>query len=190
MPPTLLLIRHGQTLANAQGRMHDTDLGLTPEGFQQAQALIPHCQTYGISHLLCSTAQRAIQTAQPIADALNLPLQTTPLLLERNWGVWSGLTWAEVQKYLDGLSLEERFVFRPPAGESWADLEQRLNMVQKMLIPLSTPTAIVAHGGCLRAWLPMLLHQPCKTSFQYDLPNGGFLVLKGESDRFVVLAHD
>jgi len=76
MPPTLLLIRHGQTLANAQGRMHDTDLGLTPEGFQQAQALIPHCQTYGISHLLCSTAQRAIQTAQPIADALNLPIPT------------------------------------------------------------------------------------------------------------------
>jgi broad specificity phosphatase PhoE len=88
-----------------------------------------------------------------------------------------------VQKHLDGLTLEERFLFRPPAGESWADLEQRLNMVQKMLIP--TPTAIVAHGGCLRAWIPLLLHQPRETSFRYDLPNGGFLVLKGESDRFI-----
>ncbi|MGA1409995.1 MAG: histidine phosphatase family protein, partial [Prochlorotrichaceae cyanobacterium] len=113
MPPTLLLIRHGQTLANAKGQMHTADLGLTPLGFQQAQALIPHCQHYGIGHLLCSSAQRALQTAQAIATALNLSIQTTPLLQERNWGAWSGRTWVEVQKHLDGLTLEERFRFRP-----------------------------------------------------------------------------
>ena len=79
-----VLIRHGQSINNllwaetgdSIGRHHDP--ALTPLGHQQAQllgdALADDVLPWRITHLHCSLMTRAVQTAAPLAEALDLPL--------------------------------------------------------------------------------------------------------------------
>lgn len=87
-----VLIRHGQsgnnllfsTNGDDQGR--DPDTLLTPLGEQQAEALAGFATDPGlpwrITHLRCSLMARAIQTAAPLADALDVPLHADEHLHE------------------------------------------------------------------------------------------------------------
>ncbi|WP_261663128.1 histidine phosphatase family protein [Deinococcus sp. Marseille-Q6407] len=81
----LLLVRHAQSANNllyaqtgsSEGR--HADPSLTELGFAQAQALADFARTdatwQGVTHLYCSLARRAVQTAAPLAQALGLPAQ-------------------------------------------------------------------------------------------------------------------
>ena len=93
--PKLLLIRHGQTALNVEGRVHNQQdtTGLDETGRWQASRLVEVCRGYGVRSLLTSPEQRALETAQIIADALGVPLQCSEALRERNWGEWSGEPW-------------------------------------------------------------------------------------------------
>lgn len=85
----LYLIRHGESennkLATSGGNMRERvhDPALTSLGEQQAQLLGKHLKErqdnpahlgggYGITQLYCSAMLRAMQTAQPVAEALGL----------------------------------------------------------------------------------------------------------------------
>lgn len=87
-----VLIRHGQSTNNliwAQtGADHEREIDprLTPLGEEQAHALGDWAATTGlpwtVTHLYASAMARAIQTAAPLADALDLPLRLHPDLFE------------------------------------------------------------------------------------------------------------
>ena len=89
----LLLIRHGQStnnaLANQGGNAYTTgrlpDPELTELGHRQAHALadwIPGVDPRP-THIYCSPMSRTLQTAAPLADALDLPIGVKSLLHER-----------------------------------------------------------------------------------------------------------
>lgn len=89
----LLLIRHAQSANNLlaasdPGNYADrrvSDPGITDLGVQQAAAL--GAWIGGVSprptRLYCSPMKRTIQTATPVADALDLPLEVEDFLYER-----------------------------------------------------------------------------------------------------------
>ena len=89
----LLLIRHGQStnnaLANQGGNAYTTgrlpDPELTELGHRQAHALadwIPGVDPRP-THIYCSPMSRTLQTAAPMADALDLPIGVKSMLHER-----------------------------------------------------------------------------------------------------------
>ena len=146
---TLLLVRHGQTDWNRDGRFQghaDTPLNETGRG--QARALAEALATERVDAVYSSDLQRARHTAAAVADAAGLDVVTLPELREKHFGTWEGLTHAEIA---------ERFP-EAPRG-SWGDGETSEEMASRVLGALRQIAArhdgetvlVVSHGGPLLA---------------------------------------
>ena len=66
------------------------DLPLADVGIREAQANVGAVRDLGVRRVVCSTARRACQTAMLYADALQLPIHSTPRLRELDHGNWEG----------------------------------------------------------------------------------------------------
>jgi broad specificity phosphatase PhoE len=126
----LILVRHGQTSANAggllQGRM---DLPLDDEGRIQAMRTGAHIrQNFPHARVITSPLRRAVDTARAISDDVEIDER----FIELDYGQWDGRAMSEVdtaqwaQWRLDPM-------FRPPGGESLVELEQRVTPALEQL---------------------------------------------------------
>ena len=130
----LLLIRHGETAHNAeQLALGQADVPLTERGRAQAQAI---AQAYAVARddgpiaaVYSSPLQRAINTARPLAEALGLPVQIEPGLIEMDIGEVEGKTFAELrEQYPDFMRLwlsDSMAGARMPGGETLAEVQER-----------------------------------------------------------------
>lgn len=92
----VLLIRHGQSLGNAEGRFGGhTDTPLSPLGRLEAEATAQALASEPFSAIYCSDLPRAIETATPLAKLAGIELQTAEGFRERSVGVMEGLTFEE-----------------------------------------------------------------------------------------------
>lgn len=125
---TFLLIRHGATNAvghTITGRLpgvHLNDLGR-----QQAVALPDRLKRFDIAAIYSSPMERALESAEPLAHALGLPVESSQALLEVDFGAWSGLTLEELQKSDEWKMFN---LFRssspPPEGELIGEVQTRM----------------------------------------------------------------
>ncbi len=153
----LALIRHGQTRANVEGRWQGQgDWGLDEVGHLQAKALR---DWYGqVDTVYVSPLGRAQATAGYLATN---GMVTVDGLKELSMGEWEGMTSEEIYErwpdlmtriYQDGVDLK-----RGGTGESWGELTGRFRATVHDLEPSpSGPTAVVAHGGAIRAYVSSL----------------------------------
>ncbi|MCG8307919.1 MAG: histidine phosphatase family protein [Cytophagales bacterium] len=86
MGKTLFIIRHAKAKPD-EGDVKDIDRGLTSEGLQQSSRLgvFIYKKYTDISAIVCSSATRAVQTAEQIADQINfdvLKITVDPELYE------------------------------------------------------------------------------------------------------------
>lgn len=97
MPLTkLFLVRHGQSAGNAEGRFGGH--GPTPLselGERQADMTAEALAREGVTAIFSSDLQRAVQTAEPLAKILDVPVLTSKAFRERHVGVLEGLTFDE-----------------------------------------------------------------------------------------------
>jgi probable phosphoglycerate mutase len=158
MPCThFIVVRHGETAWNAQGRVQGhLDSPLNEEGLVQALLVGERLGAERFDQFFCSDLGRARQTAQPIADRSGKLPTTTSQLRERNLGVFQGLTGIECeQTYPDDY---HRFRQREPdhampGGESIRELYQRVTSCFEALAAEHPDQRIVVvtHGGVLDA---------------------------------------
>jgi probable phosphoglycerate mutase len=95
----LLLIRHGETTWNQQGRMQgQNDSPLTPLGLHQARQLAARLKGVPFTALYSSDLGRAHQTARCIADVTGHEIVADRSLRERSFGIFEGYTHAEIEK--------------------------------------------------------------------------------------------
>lgn len=88
---TIFLVRHGETVDNARQIMQGQTPGeLNEQGREQARQVTERLATEEIDAVVASDLRRAIQTAEYIAEPHHLPVVTTPLLRERDWGSFTG----------------------------------------------------------------------------------------------------
>jgi broad specificity phosphatase PhoE len=172
----LILVRHGETEINVEGKLHrykDVEK-LNTNGKRQIIALAKRLKKMKLQ-LKCiyvSKEVRAIESAKIISEEFGLMVREINGLHERNWGKYSGMKWEEIKKVLDPMTLEERYNFVPPDGESWKNFELRLiESVQGVLENNNEDILIVTHGGAIRALMPYLLNVPRDESFKYDPQN-------------------
>jgi broad specificity phosphatase PhoE len=89
----LLLVRHGETDWNAEGRLQGhTDRPLNEYGRRQAQRLADELAGEELEAIYSSDLARARETAEIVGERLGLPVVLDPDLREKNWGTWEGLT--------------------------------------------------------------------------------------------------
>ena len=164
----ILLIRHGETDWNAAGRWQGhAPVPLNATGLRQSVALgryLAERSPWRVAAVYSSDLPRATQTAQAIADALELPVRPDPRLREKDLGHWQGLTREEVRAW----DAERYAHYR----EHWPDVpvpggETILAMVTRARAALAEIAAhhsgqtvvVVSHGGTIGNLLRALLPQ-------------------------------
>lgn len=90
MKTTLYLTRHGETVDNARQLMQGQTQGqLNDVGVEQAEQLRERLAGTHFDAYVASDLKRAIDTARILAGPRQ-PIDTTPLLRERDWGSFTG----------------------------------------------------------------------------------------------------
>ncbi len=146
---TLLLVRHGQSTWNAEGRWQgQADPPLSELGREQAR--LASERIGAVDAVVSSTQQRALETALIIAAAIGVgPVLTDDGLVERNAGPWSGLTRPEIDRDYPGYLAEDR---RPDGYETDASLLDRnlaaLHRIADEQVAAST-VLVATHGGVI-----------------------------------------
>lgn len=175
----LALLRHGPTLWNAQGRIQGrTDIPLSDEGFAKMRGLLPP-PPFGEARVFVSTSRRARQTA----EALGLIDATWDArLMEQNWGDWEGLSRAAIlardgEDAFRRAGSEQGDAFRPPGGESTAELHARVGGFLKDIAREDRDAIAVAHLGVLRAAYTLATGWDMATPMPADLDVSKVLIL-------------
>ena len=112
---TILLVRHGETVDNARQIMQGQTQGeLNERGREQARQVAERLATAPVDVIIASDVRRAIQTAEIIAAPHRLPVVTTPLLRERDWGGFTGRYIPELrgEVWPDDIESEEALLTR------------------------------------------------------------------------------
>jgi len=150
MPQTrLLLVRHGQSTWNADGRWQgQANPPLTELG--ERQAFDAATRVGMVDAVYASDLERAAHTAEIIAGQLGADVFVDPRLRERHAGPWEGCTRAEIEAQWPGM-LE--------SGERPAGYEDDVHVIARALVSLTEIAGIheggdvlvVTHGGVVRA---------------------------------------
>jgi 2,3-bisphosphoglycerate-dependent phosphoglycerate mutase len=146
------IVRHGESVGNIAAAEaersgaevidiaeRDADVPLSPTGRRQAQALHQHFRRTALSTDLAvvSPYLRARQTAELALDGLGVPLIVDERLRDRELGILDLLTNAGVHARHPEEALRRshqgKYYYRPPGGESWADVLLRLRSLLREL---------------------------------------------------------
>ena len=123
------LIRHGQTLWNAEKRIQGRDNSpLSEQGRAMALAWGKQLAGMGWNRILMSDLGRVQETGQLVNATLRLPMLNDARLREQDWGEWSGWTFSELfaRRRQEVRQQEELgWDFRPPGGESRVEVLAR-----------------------------------------------------------------
>jgi broad specificity phosphatase PhoE len=154
-----LLVRHGQSEWNAQGRWQgQADPPLTDLGRDQARHA---ARALGAVDLVAaSDLQRAAETAAILAAELGVgPVLVDPGLRERDAGAWSGLTRAEVDERYPGYLQPhpdegEPTSWAPRRPPGWEPDDELLARAVEALrrVHVAAPggeVVVVTHGGLI-----------------------------------------
>lgn len=148
---SIILVRHGETLLNAARVFQPADTDLGPRGIGQAKLAAERVAQLSPVAIISSDMPRAHTTAKAIAARTGLPLSTTTLLHERNFGDWRG------QKH-EVIGIDPNtFVGSPPGGESTEVFNQRVAEAFEHIInlrkKLNGPLVVVSHGLVIQVML-------------------------------------
>ena len=127
-PVRLILVRHGRTGFNAQGRVQGGGR-LDSLGRSQARAVAERLTQEPLAAIYASPLTRAQQTARAIARSHGLPVRQRALLRDIHYGIYSGMLFTDAR--LRDPALWSRWAQAPhtvsfPEGEGLADLRGRL----------------------------------------------------------------
>lgn len=146
----LLLVRHGESTWNADGRWQgQADPPLSELGKRQAIAAGPAAAALGVDAVVSSSLGRARQTAELLAsDGVGVIVDSE--LQERDAGEWTGLTLIEIEERFPGALAAHR---SPPGFEGDEPLLARvLTALDGVLARLEATgvALVVTHGGVIR----------------------------------------
>ena len=147
----LLILRHGQSEWNAQGKWQgQADPPLTKVGEKQAKAaaqkLLSVCKSF--DKIASSDLRRARRTAEIIAQVNGGDVSVHKEFRERHAGVWQGLTRSEIEASWPNAIADQRW---PEGYESDDSVIQRVVPGLERLKENSKNVLLIAHAGLIRA---------------------------------------
>lgn len=187
----LLIVRHGETAWNAEGRIQGhSDIDLSELGVQQAQAVAQRLADTHIDAAYSSDLVRASETAKMILERRHVPLNQTPLLRERYYGVFEGLTVDERRAQFPAMfdaSLVKDLDFAPNGGESARQTLTRMGPFVTGIknTHLEETVLLVGHGGSLRAAILALMEFPPEATWRFVMANCSLTIIDTYSDNAV-----
>jgi probable phosphoglycerate mutase len=177
----ITLLRHAESTGNAEGRVQgQLNFPLSDKGRAQAAALAQRWLTEGVGfdRVIVSPQDRAHQTGQIIAKALNTPIELEPLWAERHNGTMAGMLENELRSiYTEGALPSP---YHPLAETGEGDWTLYLRAGQALSNLLKHPAGrylVVSHGGTLNMTLYAILGIAPQANYQgprFRLENTAF----------------
>jgi len=172
---TLVLVRHGPTDMTVDGRLSGGGVPgppLTEYGRGMAEAAaavveeIPEIWpgTLPVTEVLSSPLTRAIETAEIIAERLDLPVELRQDLREADFGVWEGLTVDEIERAEPGAFFDWHHggLAAPKGGESYVHAAERISAEIDRIRDegYARTVVVVGHTVMIRTILGRILGMP------------------------------
>jgi len=177
------LVRHGQTLWNAEGRHQGKmDSALSALGRSQAALLARALAPVPLAAVYSSPLSRAWETALVIAAPHRLSVAPVAELREISLGAWEGLTEGEITQRFGDVVARRRgdpIGVVPPGGESLAQVQARaLRAMREILVGHDDATiAVVAHGAVNKMILLTALDAPLSSYWRIRQDNAGISIV-------------
>jgi probable phosphoglycerate mutase len=150
------LVRHALPLRSEPGQ--GSDPNLSEQGIEQAKRLPDALARFPISRLVSSPQRRAVQTAQPVADALGMSVDVDERLAEYDYGL---------SHYTPIEEASEEDLKRLMSGRLPGDVDQSA-FIARVVAGIADvvaaadhddTVAVFSHGGVINA----LVHQTMRT---------------------------
>lgn len=178
----IYVVRHGETDWNRQGRYQgQRESHLTQTGWAQADALATALGHEQISRVIASPLARCVDTARPLAQALLVPLEVEPDLLEIAHGAWEGRLRREVERD-DARTMrlwrEHPQLVQFEGGESLHDVQHRWRAFVQRLDD-ADDVAIVTHDVIVRLAILAATRRPLADLWEPHIVNGAYARFRG-----------
>jgi phosphoserine phosphatase len=173
----LLLIRHGSTLDNEQGRLTgQADVPLSPRGERQVALLGEQLANEKLDIIVTSDLQRARATGAAIAHYHQIPVYEDAAIREISLGAWEGVTLSELmERDAEAITRwqNEPLTVRPPGGETITQLRDRVVPALEFWYANYPDSTVVwvTHGGVIRVLLCHLLNVDLNSWGQFRREN-------------------
>lgn len=161
---SIFLIRHGQSIWNAQQRIQggSSDSALNRLGQRQGRLLAERLEAEHLCTIYTSPLLRAFQTARVISDHTKVSIRRLQDLKEVCLGQWEGKTINQIRD--EDNILYQRWLRSPsrvkiPGAEEISKFKKRVVGVFRSIVETgpSGPIAVVTHGGVIVQLLCHLL---------------------------------
>jgi broad specificity phosphatase PhoE len=187
-----ILIRHGQTEWNRTERFRGhADIPLNETGRIQAHKIAARLAAEPIDALYSSPLQRAVQTAEPLAETHHLPIQQQEGLIDINFGALEGLTVDEARQAFP--EVIEKWLAAPgrvkfPKGDSLRAVRAR---IEKLLAELAAQhpnqtVALVSHKVTCGAMLCYVIGLDADALWNIAQDNGCINRFETRDQGFVI----
>jgi probable phosphoglycerate mutase len=184
---TLLLIRHGENDYLKKNRLpgHLPGIHLNERGREQAAELVRTLGQLSIKAIYSSPLERAVETAEPLAQTLGLGIQIRPPLTDVDPGLWTGRSWKDLRRTKDWKVIQHTpSQFQFPGGETFLQAQQR---IVAALTTISTAhkremVAVVFHADPIKLAVAHYLGLPLDNFQRLTIHAGSVTVMEiGES---------
>lgn len=177
----ITFIRHGATINTDENRLFDDESypAINAQGKYEMEKISEWVKNKGlkIDKIYASSALRTVQSAQILADVCETDFEILPDLKSRRTGVWSGLSFSEIEeKYPNLLEKyhENPETFWPEGGENTQELNQRVAKTIDEIIEqnLHKRLIVVTHGEVIQAAIANALSIKLGNQFKVYVPTG------------------
>ncbi|RKZ33133.1 histidine phosphatase family protein [bacterium] len=191
---TIILIRHGETVANREGIFRGRyDFPLNENGIRQAKNLTNHIhKRFSIDAIFSSPLKRALDTARPIADKYGLELQLDSGYTNISLGNWEGVSHSEIAKKFPAryeLWLTEPERLEIPDGEKLSEVQKRaVESTAKLVRQYEGKTiAIVSHRAVLKPLIAGLISIEEPYFWKIHIDNASYSIIHHTNKRGYML---
>ncbi len=180
----IYLLRHGEIRGSEIKRfIGRTDVGLSPKGIDQARFWQGYFADIKIDRVFSSPLSRCVETARIVSARPDHEITRVPEFGEIDLGRWDGQPFAQIKAHFPGAWAargNDLVHYRPPGGESFADLFDRVvPAFQNLARHVSGNSLIVAHAGVNRMILCHLLAKALNDLFTIDQAYGCLNIISG-----------
>jgi probable phosphoglycerate mutase len=181
---TFVLIRHGSTdhvgkiLSGTRKGVH-----LNGKGLHQVRDLIHSAAAFAVAAVYSSPLERAVETAEPIARTLRVPLVTVTEITELEFGDWTGKSFTELDCLQEWHSFNAaRSYLRAPGGECLEDAQRRVMPFLEKLSRHHNNDAVilVTHADIIKTIVLTSLGAPLDCLHRFSIDPASITVIESD----------
>ena len=180
--PVFFLIRHGSNDFVGKrlvGRL--PGVHLNERGRQQAEMVAQALCHLPLAAVYSSPLDRAVETAEPLARALSIPVRQEAGLGEIDFGEWQGMSLGQLRRRKMWKMVQEKpSEMRFPGGESFSEAQNRVAQALEVIMHQHDGKALIAcfsHGDTIRLAVAHALGLPLDNFQRLNIDTASLTIL-------------